>query len=144
MGNMIFQVERLIMIETVVILLLPNSVNPHHIHSRKRRFASLSKFVKKWTANENEATSEIITDDYVPIEPYVIPESEYLGRPGPTVAKLLRWDDRVEHGGPLVSRLVPLTRDIVEETDIVQSVLLSLVGMENILIHSGEEQDIDY
>ena len=56
------------------------------------------------------------------------------------ISKLLRWDHRPKHLGPLLSRLVQLTKDIVEETDVVHSVLLSTVGMENTLIHSGGEK----
>ena len=94
--------------------------------------------------DDNEAPSEMITEQYALAEPYEVVETDYLGRPGPLLSSILRWDDRAEHLGPLLSRLVQLTRDIVEETDIVQSVLLAKVGMEDSLIHDRELEETKY
>ena len=134
---MIFH-ARVLIIKTLVFLLLTCPAYSYHPHSRRKRFAILESYVKKWTGSENEAPSEDIPEKYQPVERYS--KYEYLDRPGPMISKLLRWDHRLEHLGPLLSRLVQLTKDIVEETDVVQSVLLSTVGMENTLIHNGGEK----
>lgn len=129
------------MYNTVVFLLLtsPALYSQHHI-SRRRRFALLGNFVKEWTVSENEAPSEDVPEKYLPTKHYTIADTGYLGRPDPVISKLLRWDDRPEYLGPLLSRLVQLTKDILEETDVAQSLLLATVGMENTLVHHSEVQ----
>ena len=134
-NTMIFQ-ARIVVIKTLVFLLLTCPAYSYHPYSRRKRFAILESYVKKWTGSENEAPSEDIPEQYQPVEHYI----GYRDRPGPMISKLLRWDHRPKHLGPLLSRLVQLTKDIVEETDVVHSVLLSTVGMENTLIHSGGEK----
>ena len=119
---MIFQ-ARIVVIKTLVFLLLTCPAYSYHPYSRRKRFAILESYVKKWTGSENEAPSEDIPEQYQPVEHYI----GYRDRPGPMIFKLLRWDHRPKHLGP-------------EETDVVHSVLLSTVGMENTLIHSGGEK----
>ena len=95
---------------------------------------------KEMTSSEIEAPGKVISEEVKPMDPYTIAESDYIGhRPGPILSRILGWDDRAEHFGPLMSRLLQLSKDMVEETDVIQSLILMEMGMEENLIHTEEK-----
>jgi len=127
-----------VVLHMVVLLLVLDTVRPHQSLVRRRRFASLVKYFNTVTKNNNEAPGKVVEEDYIPADPYGSVESDFHGPPGPLISKILHWDERPEHLGPLLSRLVQLTKGLVEDTDIVQSIVMRDLGMGED-VYTGKE-----
>ena len=134
-----FAMKRLVLLlHLVVLLLVLDPVRSHQSLVRRRRFASLIKYFNTVTKNDNEAPSKVVEEEYIPADPYGSVESDIKGHSRPFLSKILQWDDRPDHLGPLLSRLVQLTKDLMEDTDVVQSVVMRDLGMGE-EVYTGKE-----
>merc|ERR1712243_116780 len=57
---------------------------------------------------------------------------EYHGRPSPIIAELLDWDENFDELGPTFSRLVGLSKDLLEYSDVFQSLTAKAIGLDKI------------
>ena len=122
-------------IVTVIILFL--QVDSDHLLKRRRRFA---EFLKFWANNEAEiefAVPEKLVFSYGNDDHSFAPydnsdENEYHGRPSPIVAELLDWDKNYDELGPTFSRLVGLSKDLLEYSDVFQSLAIQAIGLDKI------------
>ena len=131
-----FGMKRLVL--HMVVLLLVFDPPGHQGLVRRRRFAGLIKYFNTVTKNDNEAPSEVVEEEYIPEDPYGSAESDFKGHPRPFLSKILQWDDRPEHLGPLLSRMVQLSKELVEDTDVVQSIVMRDLGMGE-EVYTGKE-----
>ena len=95
---------------------------------RKRRFASLMDF---WNPREIEdyALPEQVMKFAEPKAEYdKLNKYDYLGRPSPIMQRLLKWDYQYEELGPTVSRLISLLKSILTDSDVLQSMVSSLLA----------------
>ena len=100
------------------------------LKSRKRRFVDFMNF---WSGDPSEeyAVPEKFVHFAKPFSPYDANNKyDYLGRPSHFMAKLLKWDMKYEELGPTVSRLLGLARDLLEHSDVIQSIVAKQLGAE--------------
>ena len=106
------------------ILLSSKFLNSEASKVRKRRFASVLSLLDQWRgkADQEYAIPESYVFNAVPVAPYDNSDSfQYLGRPNPFLANFLQWDEKYESMGPTLTRILGLAKDILENTDIIQS-----------------------
>merc|ERR1719365_432325 len=119
----------------VIVMIFLLEVESDHLLVRRRRFAEYLKF---WANNEAEnqyAVPEKLIFNYgdQSFAPYDDSDkNEYHGRPSPIVAQLLDWDQNYDELGPTFSRLVGLSKDLLESSDVFQSLAAKAIGLEKI------------
>ena len=93
------------------LLFLSSTIDCSDLLQRRRRFAEL--FKKFWESDDPEqyAVPEKIVKFAEPRSPYdSLNNYEYLGRPAPLLARLMKWDQPYEELGPTFSRLLGLSK----------------------------------
>lgn len=93
------------------LLVLLSTIDCSELLHRRRRFAEL--FKKFWVTDDPEqyAVPEKIVKFAEPSSPYDSLNSyDYLGRPAPLLARLMKWDQPYEELGPTFSRLLGLSK----------------------------------
>ena len=115
----------------ILLLFVPNSMLSF---SKKQKLAS--EILKSVSSTESVDENNIIEE---PATLYGHPhKSAFLGRPTRFIAKLLHWDKTPQFMGPLVSRLIKLNKELLENTNIVQSIVMQGLGLEP-EVYKGED-----
>ena len=68
---------------------------------------------------------------------------QYLGRPKGFLARFLHWDEKFEEMGPTLTRLVGLARDLLEHTDIIQSLVTQKLGVSG-RVYDSDSSDLHH
>ena len=112
---------------------------------RRRRFASVVSLLDQWVGRDVE--------EYAEPEKYIQSRGiqatyeerdkfEYLGRPKGFLASFLHWDEKYESMGPTLTRMVGLAKDLLEHTDIIQSLVAkSLVSRRKVYDSVSSERE---
>ena len=131
-----------ILLSTIISL---RSFHCQDVKFRGRRFASVVSLLDQWVGRDGE--------EYARPEKYVPPRGmqsnyeerdkfEYLGRPKGFLANFLHWDEKYESMGPTLTRVVGLAKDLLEHTDIIQSLLTkSLVSKRKVYDSVNSERE---
>ena len=114
-------------------LLTASFLHSKDIKIRRRRFARVLSLLDEWVGGSNE--------EFAAPEPHVkniraaqrapyerADSSPYLGRPKGFLAQFLHWDENYEAMGPTLTRLVGLAKDLLEHTDVIQSIVTQQLG----------------
>ena len=116
-------------------LLTSSLLHSKDIKIRRRRFASVLSLLDEWVVGGNKeyATPEpqkksILTAERAPYDHS--DNFQYLGRPKGFLAKFLHWDENYESMGPTLTRMVGLAKDLLEHTDVIQSIVSQELGAE--------------
>ena len=123
---------------SINVLLFSTLLTSSFLHSkdvkiRRRRFARVLSLLDEWVGEdqENYAAPEphiknIRTTQGTPYERS--DNFQYLGRPRGFLAQFLHWDENYEAMGPTLTRLVGLAKDLLEHTDVIQSIVSQKLG----------------
>ena len=114
-------------------LLTSSFLHSKEIKIRRRRFASVLSLLDEWVAGSNEeyAAPEAHVKSILAAEkaPYERSDNfQYLGRPKGFLAQFLHWDENYEAMGPTLTRMVGLAKDLLEHTDVIQSIVSQELG----------------
>lgn len=107
-------------------LLTSRFLHCQDVKLRRRRFASVLTMLEHWVGREGQefAQPEKLVKNKVVKAPYDKKDMfEYLGRPKGFLANFLHWDEKYESMGPTLTRMVGLAKDLLEHTDIIQSLV---------------------
>ena len=123
---------------SINVLLFSTLLTSSFLHSkdvkiRRRRFARVLSLLEEWVGGNEE--------DYAAPEPHVknlrtaqgspyerADNFQYLGRPKGFLAQFLHWDENYEAMGPTLTRMVGLAKDLLEHTDVIQSIVSQELG----------------
>ena len=117
-------------------LLTSSFLHSKDIKIRRRRFARVLNLLEEWVgggSKEEYAAPEphiknILTAQGTPYER--ADTFQYLGRPKGFLAQFLHWDENYEAMGPTLTRMVGLAKDLLEHTDVIQSIVSQELGAE--------------
>ena len=116
-------------------LLTSSFLHSKDIKIRRRRFASVLNLLDEWVVGGTEqyAAPEPHRKNILAAEraPYDRSDKfQYLGRPKGFLAQFLHWDENYESMGPTLTRMVGLAKDLLEHTDVIQSIVSQELGAE--------------
>ena len=114
-------------------LLVSSFLHSKDIKIRRRRFASVLNLLDEWVGGGTElyAAPEPHRKNILAAEraPYDRSDNfQYLGRPKGFLAQFLHWDENYESMGPTLTRMVGLAKDLLEHTDVIQSIVSQELG----------------
>ena len=114
-------------------LLTSSFLHSKDIKIRRRRFARVLNLLEEWVGGSKEEYAapephikNILTAQGTPYE--LTDTYEYLGRPKGFLAQFLHWDENYEAMGPTLTRMVGLAKDLLEHTDVIQSIVSKELG----------------
>ena len=114
-------------------LLTSSFIHTKDIKIRRRRFARVLSLLEEWAGGDNEEyaapESHINNIQAKQGAPYERSDNfQYLGRPKGFLAQFLHWDENYEAMGPTLTRMVGLAKDLLEHTDVIQSIVSKELG----------------
>ena len=127
-------------------LLTASFILSKDIKIRRRRFARVLSLLEDWVGGDSEeyAAPEPHINNILAAQgaPYERSDNfQYLGRPKGFLAQFLHWDENYEAMGPTLTRMVGLAKDLLEHTDVIQSIVSKELGAKR-KTYGGEISEV--